>query len=57
MFVEVLLIVVVYGVGILVIWCNYGVFDIGIWYVIVFVEGVKFLFVGFWYVYVSLLIY
>lgn len=54
---EVLLIAVVYGVGILVIWRNYGALDTGTWYATASAEGAKPSFAGLWYVYVSLPIY
>jgi hypothetical protein len=51
---EVLLIVLVYGVGILIVWRHYMALDTATWYVTPSAEGSKLSLAGMWYGYVSL---
>jgi hypothetical protein len=54
MLAEVLLIVVVYVVGVLIVWRNYMALDTATWYATPSVEGLKLRLSGMWYGYVSL---
>jgi hypothetical protein len=54
---EVLLIVFIYGVGVLLIWRQYIVLDTSTWYAVPTVEGVQLSLTGMWYVYVSVPIF
>ncbi len=54
---EVLLIVLVYGVGILFIWRHYVVLDTATWYAHPSGEGMNFSFAGMWYAYASIPIF
>ena len=56
-FAEVLLIVVVYGVGILIVWRQYVALDTATWYATPSAEGSKLSLAGMWYGYVSLPIF
>lgn len=51
---EVLLIVVVYGVGILFVWRHYMALDAPTWFATPSAEGSRLSFAGMWYVYLSL---
>lgn len=54
---EVLLIVLVYGVGVLIIWCHYTALDAATWYAKAGADGLQLSFAGMWYGYVSLPIF
>lgn len=54
---EVLLIVFVYGVGILFVWRHYMVLDTATWYAHPSGEGMNFSFAGIWYAYASIPIF
>ena len=51
---EVLLVIFVYGIGILIIWRHYVAIDVATWYAIPMADGSKLSFAGMWYVFVSL---
>jgi hypothetical protein len=53
MLAEVLLIAFVYGVGVLLIWRQYTVFDMATWYATPTAEGLRLSLTGVWYGYVS----
>ncbi len=54
---EVLLIILVYGLGVLIIWRHYTALDTATWYATASAEGSKLSFAGIWYGYVSLPIF
>lgn len=51
---EVLLIILVYGVGVLIIWRHYTALDAATWYATASADGSQLSFAGMWYGYVSL---
>jgi hypothetical protein len=57
LFAEILLIVFVYGVGILIVWRQYAALDAATWYATSSAEGSKLSLAGMWYGYVSLPIF
>ena len=54
---EVILIVLVYGVGVLIVWRHYMTLDTATWYATPTAEGTKFSFAGMWYVHLGLPIF
>jgi len=54
---EALLIALVYGVGVLIVWRQFGALDTATWYATASVEGSKASLAGWWYGYVSLPIF
>lgn len=54
---EVLLILLVYGVGILIVWRQYAVLDTAMWYATPTPQGAQLSLAGAWYAYVSLPIF
>lgn len=54
---EVLLIILVYGVGVLIVWRHYTALDAATWYATASADGSKLSFAGMWYGYVSLPIF
>lgn len=54
---EVLLIILVYGVGVLIVWRHYTALDAATWYATASADGSRLSFAGMWYGYVSLPIF
>lgn len=54
---ELLLIILVYGVGVLIVWRHYTALDAATWYATASADGSKLSFAGMWYGYVSLPIF
>ncbi len=54
---EVLLVALVYSVGILIVWRQYGTIEVSTWYASPAASGSRFTFAGMWYGYVSMPIF